>query len=140
MIQAMGDELLIIGLTNDDIRLLKEHKAIMVQGHKGEGLNTAKDIYITVNCDMVLTQLLGSEPRRKEYIARIEDASDIVSKPASQLFGLEKAGTKEKSVREKVIELRREGLSQAEIAAELDVNKSTVSRHVKKAKENGLLE
>ena len=46
----------------------------------------------------------------------------------------------EKSVSDKVIDLVRDGLSQAEIAAELDINKSTVSRHVKKAKENGLLE
>jgi hypothetical protein len=41
---------------------------------------------------------------------------------------------------ERVIELANEGLSQREIADELEINKSTVSRHMRKAREEGKLE
>ena len=40
---------------------------------------------------------------------------------------------------DKVVTLSNEGLSQAEIASELDINKSNVSRHVKKARLQGLI-
>ena len=43
----------------------------------------------------------------------------------------------EDSTYERVIELLSEGLSQAEIARELNVNRSTVSRHAKRAKAEG---
>ncbi|MGZ8095404.1 MAG: AAA family ATPase [Methylosarcina sp.] len=43
------------------------------------------------------------------------------------------------STHQQVIELANLGLSQADIAAELDINKSTVCRHIAKAKESGLL-
>jgi len=45
----------------------------------------------------------------------------------------------EQSNFEKVVELAQEGLKQADIAVELELNKSTVSRHLKKAKQQGLL-
>ncbi len=45
--------------------------------------------------------------------------------------------TVEDSTYQRVIELLNEGLSQAEIARELEVNRSTVSRHVKRAKAEG---
>jgi len=38
---------------------------------------------------------------------------------------------------ERVVELANEGLSQSEIANELEINKSTVSRHMRKAREEG---
>jgi putative DNA primase/helicase len=41
---------------------------------------------------------------------------------------------------DKVVSLINEGLSQAEIASELDINKSNVSRHVKKARLQGLIQ
>jgi putative DNA primase/helicase len=40
---------------------------------------------------------------------------------------------------DRVIELLRDGLSQSEIAEELGINKSNVSRHARKAKEQGLI-
>jgi DNA-binding NarL/FixJ family response regulator len=40
----------------------------------------------------------------------------------------------------RVIELSNEGLSPKEIAEELDIHKSTVSRHLKKAKKDGLIQ
>jgi len=48
--------------------------------------------------------------------------------------------TLEASTFEKVADCAREGLTQGEIAAELGVNKSTVSRHLRAAREAGLLE
>jgi putative DNA primase/helicase len=45
----------------------------------------------------------------------------------------------EKNTHDKVIELMSEGLKQGDIAVELGVNKSNVSRHVKRAKAEGLL-
>ena len=47
--------------------------------------------------------------------------------------------TLEDSTLDRVIELAKEGLSQADIARELEVNRSTVSRHMRKAKAQGLL-
>ena len=41
------------------------------------------------------------------------------------------------STYDKVVGLLKEGLSVTEIATELEINKSTVSRHAKKAKANG---
>ena len=43
----------------------------------------------------------------------------------------------EKSTYDKVIEHAQDDLSQAEIAEFLSINKSSVSRHIKKAKDNG---
>lgn len=48
--------------------------------------------------------------------------------------------TLEESTFGKVVDLLNEGLSQKEIAEELNLNKSTISRHARKAKESGLLE
>jgi putative DNA primase/helicase len=45
----------------------------------------------------------------------------------------------ELSTYDKVVSLTQEGLSQKEIADELDIHKATVSRHVKQAKFNGIL-
>jgi hypothetical protein len=45
----------------------------------------------------------------------------------------------EDSTFDRVIELHREGLQQVDIARELEVNRSTVSRHLKRAKAQGLL-
>ena len=45
--------------------------------------------------------------------------------------------TVEDSNYERVVKLTNEGLSQKEIATELDINKSTVSRHTKRAKAAG---
>ena len=45
----------------------------------------------------------------------------------------------EDSTRDRVIDLLNDGLSQSDVARELDVNKSTVNRHARKAKELGLL-
>jgi len=47
--------------------------------------------------------------------------------------------TVEASTFDRVVALANEGLSQAEIAAELEVNKSNVSRHIRRAKELGLV-
>lgn len=43
----------------------------------------------------------------------------------------------EDSTFERVVELARDGLQQADIARELEVNRSTVSRHIKRAKAEG---
>ena len=45
----------------------------------------------------------------------------------------------EESTYQKVVRLKKENLSPKDIAEELDINKSTVSRHLKRAKEEGLL-
>jgi len=45
----------------------------------------------------------------------------------------------EESTYQKVISLKNEGVSQSDIADELGINKSTVSRHVKQARQNGLI-
>ncbi|KTD68879.1 MarR family protein [Legionella steelei] len=45
----------------------------------------------------------------------------------------------EESTFEKVVKMLKDGITQQEIADELDIHKSTVSRHVSKAKEAGLL-
>lgn len=45
--------------------------------------------------------------------------------------------TVESSTYDRVIALTKEGLSPGEICAELDINKSTVSRHLRKARELG---
>jgi putative DNA primase/helicase len=47
--------------------------------------------------------------------------------------------TVESSTFDRVVALANEGLSQAEIAAELELNKSSVSRHIRKAKELSLI-
>lgn len=47
--------------------------------------------------------------------------------------------TVDASTFDRVVALANEGLSQAEIATELDLNKSTVSRHMRRAKELGLV-
>jgi DNA-binding CsgD family transcriptional regulator len=47
--------------------------------------------------------------------------------------------TLEKSTYERVAELAQDGLKQHEIAEELDINKSTVSRHMRTAKTKGAL-
>lgn len=47
--------------------------------------------------------------------------------------------TMEDSTFNRVVELFKSDLSQADIARELDVNRSTVSRHIKRAKQEGLL-
>lgn len=47
--------------------------------------------------------------------------------------------TLEDSTHDRVVDLAREGLSQTDIAAELGINKSNVSRHLKKARELGEL-
>ena len=41
------------------------------------------------------------------------------------------------STYDKVVGLLKEGLSVTEVATELEINKSTASRHAKKAKSNG---
>jgi putative DNA primase/helicase len=43
------------------------------------------------------------------------------------------------SIRDQVVELHRDKLSQKEIATELGINQSSVSRHIKKAKQDGLI-
>ena len=48
--------------------------------------------------------------------------------------------TLEASTFERVVELAKERLSQADIARELDLNRSTVSRHIKNAKSQGALQ
>lgn len=50
-----------------------------------------------------------------------------------------KFSTVEASTFERVVALASEGLSQSEIATELDLNKSNVSRHMRKARELGLV-
>lgn len=50
-----------------------------------------------------------------------------------------KWSTAEASTFDRVVALAKEGLSQAEIATELDLNKSNVSRHMRKAKELNLV-
>jgi putative DNA primase/helicase len=50
-----------------------------------------------------------------------------------------KWSTAEASTFDRVVTLAKEGLSQAEIATELDLNKSNVSRHMRKAKELNLV-
>ncbi len=47
--------------------------------------------------------------------------------------------TVESSTHDRVVALAKEGLKQSEIAVELEVNKSTVSRHLRKARESGEL-
>ena len=47
--------------------------------------------------------------------------------------------TVEDSTFDRVIALSNEGLTQKEISSELGINKSTVSRHIKRAKEAGLI-
>jgi len=48
--------------------------------------------------------------------------------------------TLDSSTYERVVELAKEGLSQADIARELVLNRSTVSRHIQKAKSQGVLQ
>ena len=48
-----------------------------------------------------------------------------------------KHSTIEESTRQKVVSMFNEGVTQADISRELDINKSVVSRHVKKAREEG---
>ena len=48
-----------------------------------------------------------------------------------------KHSTLEESTRQKVVSMFNEGVTQADISRELDINKSVVSRHVKKAREEG---
>jgi hypothetical protein len=50
-----------------------------------------------------------------------------------------KCKTVEASTYDRVVELARDGLSQAEITTELELNKSTVSRHLTKARSNGVV-
>jgi putative DNA primase/helicase len=50
-----------------------------------------------------------------------------------------KCKTVEASTYDRVVELARDGLSQAEITTELELNKSTVSRHLSKARSNGVV-
>ena len=45
--------------------------------------------------------------------------------------------TVESSTYDRVVTLAKEGLKPSEICAELDINKSTVSRHLRKARERG---
>jgi Helix-turn-helix domain len=47
--------------------------------------------------------------------------------------------TLEESTYEKVIGMLNDGMNQAEIASELDIHKSTVSRHASRARTEGLL-
>ncbi len=71
-------------------------------------------------------------------------AGDCASSLELELGGTEeraewKFSTLEASTFDRVVALANEGLSQAEIAIELDLNKSNVSRHMRRAKELGLI-
>ena len=50
-----------------------------------------------------------------------------------------KCSTVEASTFDRVVALANEGLSQSEIASELELNKSNISRHLRKARELGLV-
>jgi DNA-binding transcriptional regulator LsrR (DeoR family) len=60
----------------------------------------------------------------------------LVTKNNQQLWELK---TLEKSTFEKVVELVQEGLSQQEMAFELGISKSRISRHLKRARVEGAI-
>ena len=82
------------------------------------------------------------------FVAEFSKARNLMGDDAQSLE-LELAGTEEKaewhwktvesSTFDRVVTLTQEGLKPNEIAAELELNKSSVSRHLKKARELGLV-
>ena len=70
-----------------------------------------------------------------------DDVSPIEAKLSTDEHGIQTWAIRlvEESTFDRVVALAKEGLSQKEIAIELDVNKSTVNRHWKKAESRGLI-
>ena len=82
------------------------------------------------------------------FIAEFTKARNLMG-PAAESLEMELGGdeeratwawrTVESSTYDRVVALAKEGLKPNEIAAELEINKSTVSRHLRKAREDGAL-
>ncbi len=70
-----------------------------------------------------------------------DDAQPLQAKLVTTSSGQQtwQSSTLDKSTYEKVVELSLDGLAPREIVEELDINKSTVSRHLKRAKDEGLI-
>lgn len=70
-----------------------------------------------------------------------QDTSSFEAKLTTDENGVQEWVTRpvEESNFDKIVSLMNEGLSQKEVAVELDLNKSTISRAVRKAKERGLI-
>lgn len=70
-----------------------------------------------------------------------KDAEPLLASLVTDQYGKQKwaVETIESSTYQQVISLYKEKLSPREIAEELDINKSTVSRHLKRAKQEGMI-
>ena len=70
-----------------------------------------------------------------------EDAEPIEAQLITDEHGIQCWSHKplEDVIHEQIISLYKEGLSQKEIAQEIERNKSTVSRHIKRAKTEGTI-
>lgn len=133
------------------LKLRRRGVAVLLIHHAGKGGQQRG----TSKREDLLDVVIGlSRPKDYEpskgavFVAEFSKARNLTGQDADSLE-FELGGTEDKAdwiVRtveattfERVLALAKEGLSQAEISAELELNKSSVSRHLRRARDDGLL-
>lgn len=133
------------------LKLRRRGVAVLLIHHAGKGGQQRG----TSKREDLLDVVIGlSRPKDYEpskgavFVAEFSKARNLTGQDADSLE-FELGGTEDKAdwiVRtveattfERVVALAKEGLSQAEISAELELNKSSVSRHLRRARDDGLL-
>lgn len=134
----------ILGLRRRGIAVLLVHHA--GKGGQQRGTSKREDLLDVV---IGLSRPKDYDPQQGAvFVVDFTKARNLMGEDAESLE-LELAGTEdcaswvwrtvETSTFDRVVTLANEGLSPGEIATELEINKSTVSRHLRKAKEQGLV-
>lgn len=135
------------------LRLRARGKSVLFLHHAGKGgaqrgTSKREDILDTV---IALRHPADYDPSTgAQFEVHFEKSRGIYGddvKPFIAKLGTNAAGGRawsmcdlEQSTLDKVIDLRREGISRTDIAEHLGIHKSTVSRHLKRAKEGGLVD
>jgi len=134
------------------LRLRSQGKSVLFIHHAGKsgdqrGTSRREDV---VDCSIQLCRPKDYSPiegacfevhfKKARHLLG-EQTKPFTAKLETDLHGLQTwtLQTLEESNFQKVAGLLNDGLTQKDIAAELGVSKSTVSRHIKKAKEKGLI-
>lgn len=131
------------------LRMRAEGRTVLFVHHAGKGgqqrgASRREDVLDTVICLKRPADYEASEGARFEV--HFEKARGIFGSDVEPIEArLDSSGIRERwivssleqSTYDKVVELANAGLKQHDIASELEVNKSTVSRHIRKATANG---
>lgn len=134
------------------LALRKAGKSVIFIHHAGKGgqqrgTSKKEDVLDTV---ITLKQLKDSSPQDgakfEVHFEKSRGFDGDAAKPFEASLGTNVEGKQEWALREisdrdldKTLELHKEGLSVTEIAKEIGVNKSTISRWLKKSKQDGLI-